>query len=83
MPRPSSDSATSQGCCGRAAWRPISVSGGARNADELTDHSMVITRNSTGDSAGFTLRNDGGLGMSGGSDRCADEIADCTSRALR
>ena len=32
-------------------------------------------------SAGFTFRNDGGVGMSGGSDRAALEMADCTSRA--
>ncbi len=32
-------------------------------------------------SAGFTLRNDGGVGISGGSCPCACEIADCTSSA--
>src|SRR6187402_3423490 len=48
------------------------------------ERSVVLedsTRNSTGDSDGFTLRNEGGLGKSGGSRRSADEIADCTSSA--
>src|SRR5574340_855601 len=34
-----------------------------------------------GESAGFTLRNDGGLGMSSGSWRAADAMAACTSWA--
>src|SRR5512142_1949091 len=34
-----------------------------------------------GESAGLTLRNDGGLGISAGSCRWAWEMADCTSRA--
>src|SRR5512146_1114798 len=34
-----------------------------------------------GESAGLTLRKEGGLGISGGNCRCAWEIADCTSRA--
>jgi hypothetical protein len=39
----------------------------------------LTARYSTGWSAGFTLRYDGGLGMSAGSWRCACAIADCTS----
>src|SRR5947209_9438827 len=34
-----------------------------------------------GESAGLTLRNEGGVGISGGSCPCACEIADCTSSA--
>ncbi len=41
----------------------------------------LSARNRIGMSAGFTLRSDGGDGMSGGSDRAVREIAPCTSCA--
>src|SRR6202046_3707964 len=41
----------------------------------------VMANNSTGASAGFTLRSIGGVGMPGGSWYCAAEMADCTSCA--
>src|SRR5690606_26342380 len=41
----------------------------------------LSVRNRMGASAGFTLRNDGGSGISGGSRRVVREMATCTSWA--
>jgi hypothetical protein len=48
---------------------------------EIGSTSEVSARKNTGKSAGFTLRNDGGVGIAGGSRRAVAAIAEFTSCA--
>ena len=62
-------------CAARSLISAYSLTSESGSVGELS------VRKRIGESAGFTFWNDGGAGMSGGSDRVVREIATCTSCA--